>query len=133
MTSASDPFELPLPSAPAEIPEHIVVILLEAAERLTVKVEEAFAQEDARPREHFVQKIEVILEDLNGRLNHEEGGDLVNELARTYAWWRSELGEASRQGDAARLGRVRTQMGDIRRAWEHVLFEGEGMSGNPEF
>ena len=133
MTSAFDPFELPLPSVPAEIPEHIVVILLEAAERLTIKVEGAFAHEDPRPREHFVHKIEAILEDLDARLNHEEGGNLVDELARTYAWWRSEVGEASRQGDAERLGRVRTQMGDIRRAWEHVLFEGEGMSGNPEF
>ncbi len=133
MTIPSDPSELPLPSEPAEIPEHIVVILLEAAERLTTKVEEAFAVKDPRPRVHFVQKIEAVLEDLDGRLNHEDGGDLVDQLARTYAWWRSEVGEASREGDAERLGRVRTQMGDIRRAWEHVLFEGEGMSGNPEF
>ncbi len=133
MTPAPDPSELPLSSEPAEIPEHIVVILLEAAERLTNKLEEAFAHEDPRPREHFVHKIEAVLEDLDGRLNHEEGGNLVDELARTYAWWRSEVGEASRLGDADRLGRVRTQMGDIRRAWEHVLFEGEGMSGNLEF
>jgi flagellin-specific chaperone FliS len=133
MPTPPDPSELPVPCEPVEIPEHIVVILLEAAERHCAKVAEAFAYADLRPREHFVHKIETILEDLDGRLNHEEGGSLVNELARTYAWWRSEISEASRLGDAERLGRVRTQMGDIRRAWEHVLFEGEGMSGNPEF
>ena len=120
------------PEAPA-IPEHMVVLLLEAGQRFVVKLQEVIALDDPRPRAHFSKKILAILEELDRRLNHEQGGELVDNLIRLYAWWRAEVLAARDQSDPERLTRVRKQMGDIRQAWEHVLFNGEGLTGNPEF
>ncbi|WLT31810.1 flagellar export chaperone FliS [Geothrix sp. PMB-07] len=113
------------------IPEHVVVLLLEAAQRFLVKLEEALPGGDPRPREYFVKKLLAILDALHQRLNHEAGGELVGNLIRLYAWWGHEIIEASDAADGPRLKRVCAQMGDIRQAWEKVLFQGEGMSEGP--
>ena len=55
----------------------------------------------------------------------------MDNLIRLYEWWRSEIFDASNKGDVERLNRVRAQIGDIRQAWEQVLFQGEGMSESP--
>ena len=123
-------------SAPSESPgmsEHVVILLLEAGERFLVKLEEALGFENPSLQEHFIKKLLAILDELHRRLNHEQGGELVDNLIRLYAWWRAEVLAARDQSDPERLTRVRKQMGDIRQAWEHVLFNGEGLTGNPEF
>ena len=56
----------------------------------------------------------------------------MDNLIRLYDWWGQEIPAAMEQRDAARLRRVRTQMGEIRQAWEQVLFQGEGMSESPK-
>ena len=120
------------PEAPA-IPEHMVVLLLEAGQRFVVKLQEVVALDDPRPRAHFSKKILAILEELDRRLNHEQGGELVDNLTRMHAWWRKEVLQACEAGDLERLGRVHAQMGEIRYAWEQVLFRGTGMTGNASF
>lgn len=117
----------------AAMPEHVVVLLLEAGERFLVKLDEALGIENPRMQEHFVKKLQAILDELHRRLNHDQGGELVENLIRLYAWWRSEILAARDLGDSQRLTRVRAQMSDIRQAWEQVLFRGEGLTGNPEF
>ena len=132
MQSPQSPEFIDPPPVP-EIPEHIVVLLLEAAQRFIGKLQDVLGEEDPARRLHFVQKIEAVLDELHRRLNHDQGGELVANLVRMYDWWRREVLAASHQGDANRLHRVHAQMGDIRQAWEQVLFKGEGMSGNPQF
>jgi flagellar biosynthetic protein FliS len=130
----SPPSPQPIDPTPApEIPEHIVVLLLEAAQRFIDRLQEVLGEEDPGQRAHFIHKIDAILDELHRRLNHEQGGELVGNLVRMYAWWRQEVLAASLQGNAERLQQVHAQMGGIRQAWEQVLFKGEGMSGNAEF
>ena len=119
-------------TGPAEIPEHMAVLLLEGGQRFLTKIEEAIGGDDPRLTEHLVKKVLAILEELHRRLNHDQGGELVDNLTWLYDWWRREILVAGENGDAMRLKRVRTQMGDIRQAWEYVLFQGEGMSESPE-
>jgi flagellar protein FliS len=131
MTLAHNLPDTPVQTESAAIPEHMMVLLLEGGQRFLVKIEEAIGREDPRPKEQFTKKVLAILEELHRRLNHEQGGELVDNLIRLYDWWRREVLDAGAKGDVERLNRVRTQMGDIRRAWEHVLFQGEGMSESP--
>ncbi len=131
MTPAHDPVSTSLQAEPAAIPEHIVILLLEGAQRFTVKLEEAIGASEPRLVGYFTQKVMVILEELHRRLNHEQGGELVENLIRLYEWWSREIHMAGEQGDVCRLQSVRAQMGDMRQAWEFVLFRGEGMSESP--
>jgi flagellin-specific chaperone FliS len=56
----------------------------------------------------------------------------VNNLIRLYDWWGREIQDAGAQASAERLRLISCQMGEIRKAWEAVLFRGEGMSESPE-
>ena len=132
MTLARNLPDTPDQTGPAAIPEHLAVLLLEGGQRFLTKIEEAIGGGDPRLKDHFIRKALAILDELHRRLNHEQGGELVDNLTWLYDWWRREILAAGNQGDVARLNRVRTQMGDIRQAWEYVLFQGEGMSESPE-
>jgi flagellar protein FliS len=132
MTLAHNLTDIPSQPAPADIPEHVVVLLLEAGQRFLVQIEESIRSGDPRLTEYFIKKVLAILEELHRRLNHDQGGELVDNLIRLYDWWCGEILDAGELEDAGRLIRVRTQMGDIRQAWEHVLFRGEGLSEGPE-
>lgn len=124
------------PSAPAEsmeIPEHIVVLLLEGGQRFLAKAEEAIERRDPMIRDYYLERALAILKELTRRLNHEQGGELVDNLIRVYDWWGREVLAAGEQDDVDRLKLISSQMGEIRRSWEHVLFQGEGMSENLEF
>lgn len=131
MTLVPDPANPLAQAEPAPFPEHMVILLLEGGQRFLVKLVEATGGDDPRLRDHFTRKVLAILDELHRRVNREQGGELVDNLIRLYAWWRSEILDAGERGDAGRLNRVRTQMGDIRQAWECVLFRGEGMSEGP--
>lgn len=109
----------------------MVVLLLEGGQRILVKLEEAVAAKDPRLKDHFVKKSLAILGELRLRLNHEQGGELVDNLIRLYDWWHREILLGRSNGDIDRLRRVRAQMDDMRQAWEFVLFQGEGMSESP--
>ncbi|NWJ41140.1 MAG: flagellar protein FliS [Geothrix sp.] len=122
----------PVQCEPPAVPEHMVVLLLEGGQRVLVKLEEAIASDDPRLKAHFTKKMLAILDELRRRLNHDQGGDLVDTLDRLYDWWHREILLARSNGDVERLKRVHAQMGDMRQAWEYVLFQGEGMSESPE-
>jgi len=131
MTLLPDPTTAPVQNEPPAVPEHMVVLLLEGGQRILVKLEEAVAAKDPRLKDHFVKKALAILGELRRRLNREQGGELVDNLLRLYDWWHREILLGRSNGDIDRLRRVRTQMDDMRQAWEYVLFKGEGMSESP--
>lgn len=118
---------------PVEIPEHIVILLLEGGQRFLGKIEEIMEGDDAGLQDYYIKKTLAILEELHRRLNHEQGGELVDNLMRLYGWWGREIIASGETGDVHRLKIIATQMGEIRKAWEHVLFRGEGLTENPEF
>ncbi len=113
------------------MPERVVVLLLEAGERFLQRMEAALETGDSRTTDYCARKLQALIDELHGRLNHEQGGELVGNLVRLYAWWRAQLHLAVETRDPHRLLLVRAQMDEIRQAWEHVLFQGEGMSEGP--
>ncbi len=84
-------------------------------------------------RDYHLKRVLAILQELTRRLNHEQGGELVDHLIRVYDWWGREVLDAGKQEDVDRLKVIASQMGEIRRSWEQVLFQGVGMSENLEF
>jgi flagellar biosynthetic protein FliS len=114
------------------IPEHMVVLLLEGAQRFLEKAEAAIHRREPLVRDHHLNKVLAILKELHRCLNHDQGGPLVESLIQVYAWWGQEVQAAGAADDAHRLQIIASQMGEIRKTWEHVLFKGEGMSETPE-
>lgn len=121
------------PAEPVAIPEHMVVLLLEGGQLFLKQVEAAMGGQDQRQTDFYIKKVLAILKELDRRLNHEEGGELVNNLVWLYDWWGKEILAAGAQKDAPRLRRISAQMGENRQAWEQVLFKGVGLTENPDF
>jgi len=132
MIPGADPTDREVHASAGEMPEHMVVLLLEAGQRFLGKAEEAIKQQEPTLRDLYLRRTLSILLELSRRLNPEEGGELVVSLINLYDWWGREVMEGGEQPDTQRLRRVSSQMGEIRRAWEQVLFKGQGMSELPE-
>ncbi len=133
MTPDFNPLASCTPPEAAPIPEHMVVLLLEGGQRHLAKAQEAIRSQNPMVRDHHINKVLGILTELVTRLNHEQGSDLVDNLVRVYDWWGREVVEAGVLNDEDRLKVISSQMGEIRKSWEQVLFQGEGLSENPEF
>lgn len=101
-------------------PEQLVALLLEGGQRFLTQAAQALARKDYAAKGHALNRVTAIIEELAVRLNHEGGGELVENLVRLYDWWGREVVEAGAQLDAARLERVSRQMGEMRQTWEQA-------------
>lgn len=133
MIPAPESPDFAAPPGSPEIPVHVVVMLLDGAQRFLGKAEEAIQAQDAMLRDFYLKRVLNILLELTKRLNCESGGSLVTNLLRVYGWWGREILDGGELNDTDRLRAVSDQMGEIRKSWELVLFKGQGMSENPEF
>lgn len=133
MLMDSDPAMPETSRGASEIPEHMCILLLEGAQECLVQVQAAIHCGDAVVRDHYLRRTLAILVDLNDRLNDRVPSGLVRNLSCVYGWWGHEITDAGMADDANRVQQVHAQMGEIRQAWEQVLFKGMGLTGNPEF
>jgi len=111
----------------------MVVLLLEGGQRFLGEVQGAIQRQDPGSRDYYANRVLAILTELVNCLNGEAGGDLVDNLVRIYDWWGAGVLEAASANDGPRLKIIAAQMGEIRKSWEQVLFQGVGLSENPEF
>jgi len=99
-------------------PEQQAALLLEAGQRFLGKAIKAMEQKDHLELSRCLSRVTEIINESIIRLNHESGGELVENLAKIYDWWVWEVFEASVTKDTARLGAISHHMGEIREAWE---------------
>ncbi len=101
-------------------PEQQAALIMEAGQLHLSKAIQALVQNDLPfATQSFMRFSEVIME-ANLRLNHEGGGELVQNLERYYGFWMKEVMHASYAKDQARLAAVAASMGEIRQAWEQL-------------
>lgn len=120
-------------------PERLMFLLLEGAQRFLVQAVAAVRRRDIPTRARMVNRVSSIVEELAIRLNHEEGGELVENLTRIYDWWLKELFEASQRNQPERLEAIQTQIAEMKAAWAELdqrgtaspqaAFTPEGMVG----
>jgi flagellar secretion chaperone FliS len=101
-------------------PQQVVAMLLEGGQRFLAQAVQAFERHDIAAKAHATNRVLAIVEELTLRLNHDEGGELVDNLVRIYDWWTREILTASATKDPARLDRISRQMGELRQAWEQL-------------
>ncbi len=120
--------------------EQLMALLLGGAHRFTEQAAAAIRRRDIAGKARLVNRISAIVEEMMVRLNHEEGGELVQNLGRIYEWWLHELFEGSQRNQAERLERISAQMSSMQQTWEElgrrrvppsqaVLLQAEGLVG----
>jgi flagellar protein FliS len=111
-------------------PEQLVALLLEGGQRFATQALQAMKVKDLPNQARCVNRVADIIVELRERLNHEEGGELVENLIRIYDWWTNELFDGSMKGQPERLQRIVQQMGEFRVTWEELHRKKAG-SGQP--
>lgn len=101
-------------------PEQQAGLLMEAGQLFLGKATRAIEQRDYSQLARNLGQVAKIINEAVLRLNREDGGELVQNLLKIYAWWTSELFEVSSSKDAARLRALSHHMGQIRQAWEQL-------------
>ncbi len=101
-------------------PEQIVAMLLEGGQRFLNLALKAMKDRDLPNQARYVNRVADILVGLSERLNHEEGGELVENLVRIYDWWTNELFDGAMNSQPDRLQRILNQMGELRGTWEEL-------------
>ena len=101
-------------------PEHLMFMLLEGAQKFLIQAVAAIRRRDIATRARMVNRVSSIVEELAIRLNHEEGGELVENLTRIYDWWLKEVFEGSQKNQAERLEAIERQISDMKTAWAEL-------------
>jgi flagellar protein FliS len=109
-------------------PEQQAALLMEAAQRFIGKAIQAIEQKDYPAMARCFTRVTEIITESALRLNYEEGGELVQNLANMYDWWTREIFKASATRDVVQLRIISDQMGEIRQAWEQ--FHGKKVQMN---
>jgi flagellar protein FliS len=101
-------------------PEQQAALLMEAGQRFLGKAIKAMEQKDHLEVSRCLLRVSEIVNESVCRLNHEDGGELVQNLTKMYDWWTMEIFECGNTKDTARLGVLSNHMGEIRQAWEQA-------------
>ncbi len=101
-------------------PEQMCALLLEGAQRFVGQAVLAIQRRDVPARARAINRASAVVEELMVRLNHEEGGPVVENLVRLYDWWTHEMFDAANAFEAPRLERVSSQMGEMKATWEQA-------------
>ena len=101
-------------------PEQQAALLMEAGQRYLGKAIKAMEQKDTVIVARSLDRVAEILTESALRLNHDEGGELVQNLLKVYDWWTREILQAASTKETARLQSISQHMGEIRQAWEQL-------------
>ena len=101
-------------------PELLVALLLEGGQRFLNQALNAMKTHDLPGQARCVNRVADIILALRERLNHEDGGELVENLVRIYDWWTDVLFDASMKAEPERLQMISNQMGSLRATWEEL-------------
>ncbi len=101
-------------------PEEVAAMLLEGGQRFLNLTLQAMKNRDLLDQGKYLGRTSDIIFGLKERLNHEEGGEVVDNLIRVYDWWMQELYDGSLKNQPERLQRISKQMGEFKATWEEL-------------
>ena len=101
-------------------PEQLAAILLEGGQKFLTLALAAMGSNDIPGKARCVNRVADFILELSLRLNHEDGGEVVDNLDRIYKWWQDELYVGARQNQPERLELIRKHMGELAVTWEEL-------------
>jgi flagellar secretion chaperone FliS len=116
-------------------PGQLILMLLDGALRFMNRAVQGFELVDAIQRNETVHvnlvKTQAIIDELQGSLNFEVGGDFPRTMSSLYEFMRTQLRTANVKKDAAPVHIVVELLGDIRGAWSAMLTQQENQVAAP--
>lgn len=101
-------------------PAQFHAMLLEMAEQSLDLAIHAMNEGDRAGKSRHLSRVSAIIQDLSGRVNLVDGGELAVNLSRIYSWWIDVLFEAGQSDQLPRLRTLGHQMRDMRSSWEEL-------------
>ncbi|MBP1626000.1 MAG: Flagellar biosynthesis protein FliS [Holophagaceae bacterium] len=101
-------------------PEQVAAMLLEGGQRFLSLAIQAMKARNLIEQANYVGRVADIIFGLKERLNHEQGGEVVENLIRIYDWWTEELYEGALNDQPQRLQLIFAQMGEFKTTWEQL-------------
>jgi len=109
-------------------PLELVVMLYEGALQRMAIARDALVRRDIPTRRDAISRTLAILDELQGSLDLERGGQIASELDRLYAWMSGRLMDAAIAQDPAPIDEVRPVLEGLRDAWQTIA---SAPPGNP--
>jgi len=101
-------------------PLELVVMLYDGALQRLAIARDALVRRDIPTRRDAISRTLGILDELQGSLDLERGGQIALELDRLYTWMSTRLMDASMTQDPAPLDEVRPVLEGLREAWQTI-------------
>lgn len=111
-------------------PVQQAAMIMEAGQLWLGRALRAMEQGESPEAIRCLMRVSDVINEAFCRLNHKDGGELVQNLARIYNRWSSEVIAASRAKDQERLKIMSQQMGQLREAWGQ-LHDKQAMAFHP--
>ncbi|MEF8982571.1 flagellar export chaperone FliS [Thiohalorhabdus sp.] len=111
-------------------PEEVLLQLMEKAVRHARQGQaRGEAKDPVGAREHAVRLLNIVTE-LDGSLDREQGGELVEELQALYAYLIREISEGNRKGEFERLADVESVLRTLYQGWKDAVAELQEQAGD---
>jgi len=101
-------------------PVGLVIILYDLLINDLRQAMDAMAQKEIEGRSKAIKHAFLVLQQLEGSLDQENGGEAATNLARFYAVMRTRIFEAHAKASAEILSEQVTLLLNVRQAWEKV-------------
>ncbi len=101
-------------------PHSLVTQMFDGALQRLAQAKGAVTRGDVKQKGETISKAIRIIGSLEGCLDHEQGGELSQNLASLYEYMNLTLAQANIQNDIAKLDEVSSLLTEIKSAWLQI-------------
>ena len=101
-------------------PHALITQMFDGALTRIAQAKGAISRGDTAAKAEMISKAVLIVGGLEGCINHEQGGELAENLSRLYQYMSITLTEANIGDDIAKLNEVSSLLLEIKSAWVQI-------------
>lgn len=112
-------------------PMRVVILLYEGAIKNLNQAHELFEAEDRKAASSKITRTQEIINYLRNALDHQQGGEIADNLERLYEYMRDTLNEANIKRDRDKLQEVVGLLQTLLEGWRAVIHPAHEEKGDP--
>lgn len=112
--------------------QKLILLMYDGAIRFVNQAKEMATRGDIAGRGHYIGKAQKIVDELNGALDCNKGGEVANSLTKVYMELTRLLTDANISGNITSLNSALEMLNGIRSAWDQVISKSSTAKTVPE-
>lgn len=112
-------------------PLQLVVMCYDGMLRFIQKTRQAIEQNNIEEKVKFLNKTLAIVDELQGSLDFNRGGEVARNLDRVYTYFANELMKVGMRNDLKVLAHVEKLVGELRSAWAKIAADAQAAPPPP--